>query len=171
MFLGDNAHLFQSEQECVVCPYQLGNLVVLHGLNKDGVAIDFHHDHDVLVASKRLGGELAGLVGEHCFAYHVHLGVHVVHFLAVEVEGVACFQWRRLCFGGPYIFFQMPLCGFSCIWVVLLDAVFSQHWPAHVVARFDGLDPSQFDQVSTDGVHPFDGLLSQWEIVGIVGLT
>ena len=59
MFLGDNAHLFQSEQECVVCPYQLGNLVVLHGLNKDGVAIDFHHDHDVLVASKRLGGELA----------------------------------------------------------------------------------------------------------------
>jgi hypothetical protein len=101
MFLGDNAGPFQLEQECVVCSYYLGILAVLHGLDKDGVTIGFHQ----LVASKRLGGELASLVGEFGFVYHVCLGVHIVHFLAVEVGGDACFQWRRLCFGGPYVFF------------------------------------------------------------------
>ncbi len=65
----------------------------------------------------------------------------------------------------------MLLCGLDCLRVVLFDVAFSQHWPAHVVACFDGFKPSQFDQVSTDSVHPFDGLLSQWEIVDTVGLT
>ncbi len=50
---------------------------------------------------------------------------------------------------------QMPLCGFNCFGVVLLDVAFSQHWPAHVVARFDGFEPSQFYWVSADGMHPF----------------
>jgi hypothetical protein len=61
-------------------------LVVLHGLDEDGVAINFHQHHDVLVAMKRLGGKLACLVGEHGFVYHVRLGVHVAHFLAMEGE-------------------------------------------------------------------------------------
>ncbi len=106
--------------------------------------------------------------------YHVRLGVHVVHFLAMEVGGVACFQLRRLCFCGPYVFsclVQMPLCGFHCLGVVLLDVKFSQYRPAHIVARVDDFKPIQFDWVSTDGVHPFDGLLSQWEIIDAVGLT
>jgi hypothetical protein len=64
MFLGNNVGPFQLEQECVVCPYHLGILMVLRGLDKDGIAIDFHHNHDVLVASKRMDGELAGLVGK-----------------------------------------------------------------------------------------------------------
>ncbi len=68
MFLGDNAGLFQSEQECIVCLYHLGILAVLHGLKKDGIPVDFHHNHDVLVATKRLNGELACLVREHGFA-------------------------------------------------------------------------------------------------------
>ncbi len=111
---------------------------------------------------------------ENMNSYHVRLGIHVVHFLAVEVGGVACFQRRRLFFGGPYIFsslVQRPLCSFNCLGVVLLDVAFSQHQPAHVVACFDSFEPSRFDRVSTDGVHPFDGLLSQWEIVDTVGLT
>ncbi len=104
MFLGDKSGPFQSEQECVACPYQLGVLAVLCGLDKDGVTIYFHYNHYVLVASKRLGGELASLVGEHGFAYHVRLGVHIMHFLAIEMGGVACFQWCHLSFGGPYVF-------------------------------------------------------------------
>ncbi len=93
MFLGDNAGPFELEQECVICPYHLGVLAVLHGLDKDGIAVDFHHNYDVLVATKRSDGELASLVGEHGFAYHVHLGVHVTHLLAMEMGGDACFQW------------------------------------------------------------------------------
>jgi hypothetical protein len=52
MFLGDNAGPFQSEQECIACPYHFGVLAVLHGHNKDGVAVNFHHNHDVLVATR-----------------------------------------------------------------------------------------------------------------------
>ncbi len=65
----------------------------------------------------------------------------------------------------------MALCGFDCLGVVLLDVVFSQHWPAQVVSCFACFEPSQFDWVSTDGVHPFDGLLVQWEMVDTAGLT
>jgi hypothetical protein len=46
MFLGDNAGPFESEEECVVCPYYLGILAVLHGFNEDGAAVNFHHNHD-----------------------------------------------------------------------------------------------------------------------------
>ncbi len=89
--------------------------------------------------------------------YHLHLGVHLTHFLAMEVGGVACFQWRRLNIGGLYVLsclVQMLLFGFDLLRVVILDIAFSQHQPAHVVGRFDGFEPSQFDRVSTDGVHP-----------------
>ncbi len=124
MFLRDNTGLFELEQECVLCPYHLGILAVLHEINKDGIAVYFYHNHDVLVTTKRLGGELACLVGEHGFAYHVRLGVHVVHLLAMEVGGAACFQWCCLKFGGPYILsclVQMPLCSFDCLGVVFLN--------------------------------------------------
>ncbi len=52
MFLGDNAGPFESEQECVICPYHLGILAVLHGFDKDGIPVDFRHNHDVFVSTK-----------------------------------------------------------------------------------------------------------------------
>ncbi len=113
----------------------------LHGFNKDGIAVDFHHNHDVFVATKRLDGELACSTGEHGFVHHVRLGVHITYLLAVEVGGVTCFQRCCLNFGGPYVFsclVQMPLCGFDCLEIVLLDIAFCQHWPVHVVFCLDG---------------------------------
>jgi hypothetical protein len=65
-------------------------LALLHGFNEDGVAVDFHHNHDAFVATERLDRELADLIGKHGFAYHVRLGVHIVYLLAVEVGGIAC---------------------------------------------------------------------------------
>jgi hypothetical protein len=165
VFLEDNAGPFESEQECVVCLYHLGILAVFHRFNEYGIAVDLHHNHDEFVAMKRLDGELACLVGEHGFAYHVHLGVHIAYLCSMEVGGVACFQQCCLNFGGLYVLsclVQMPLCSFDYLRIVLLDIVFSQHWPAHVVSRFDGFEPSQLTWVSTDGVHPFDGLLGRW---------
>ncbi len=165
MFLGDNAGLFESEQECVVYPYHFGILAVFHGFNEDGAAVDFYHNHDVFVAMKRSDGESTCLVGGHGFMYHVHLGVQIADLLAMEVGGVACFQWCCLNFGGPYVLsclVQVPFCGFGSLRIVLLDVAFCQHWPTHVVSRFDGFEPSQFDRVSTDGMHSFDGLLGIW---------
>ncbi len=144
MFLGDNASPFESEQECVVCLYHFVIFAVLHGFNKDGVAVDFHHDHDVFVAAKRLDGELACLVRKRGFSCHVRLGVHIAYFLAMEVGGVTCFQRCCLHFGGLFILFclvQMPLCSFDCLGIVFLDVAFSQHWPSHVVFHFDGFEP------------------------------
>ncbi len=81
------------------------------------------------------------------------------------MEGVACYQQCCLYFGGPYILsclVQVPLCSFGSFRIVLLDVAFCQHWPSHIVSRFDGFEPSRFDRVSTEGVHPFDGLLGRW---------
>ncbi len=91
MLLWDNACALQSYQECIVCSYHFLILAALHWLNKDGVTVDFHHDHYVLVASLRLRGELACLIGEHGFTYHVCLGVDILSFLTTELGGVACF--------------------------------------------------------------------------------
>jgi hypothetical protein len=74
--------------ECLVCLCHLGILLVLHGLDKDIIAINFHHNYDVLVSLERSDGELAGLVGEHGLAYHVCLGVHIAHFFSHG--GVRC---------------------------------------------------------------------------------
>jgi hypothetical protein len=64
----------------------------------------------------------------------------------------------------------MSLWCFNCLGIVLLDVAFIQHWPTHVVARFDGLEPSQFYWATTYGMHPFDGLFGRREIVDSVGL-
>jgi hypothetical protein len=40
---------------------------------------------------------------------------------------------------------QMPLCSLDCLRVVLLDVVFNQPQPAHIVALFDGFEPNRFD--------------------------
>ncbi len=145
MFLRDNTGPFESEQECLGCLHHLGILAVLHGFNKDGVAVDFHHNHDVFVAMKRADGELACLVGEYGFVYHIRLGVHIANLLAVEVVGAACFQRCCLNFGGPYIFsclVQMLLCSLDYLGILLLEVVVCQHRPAHVVSCFDGFEPS-----------------------------
>jgi hypothetical protein len=165
MFLGDNASPFESKQECTVFPYHLGILGVLHGFNEDGISVNFRHNHDVFVDTMRLDGELACLVEEHGFAYHVHLGVHIGYLLAMVVGGVTSFQRCCLNFSGPYVLsclVQMPLCGFDCLGIVLLDVAFCQLRPSYIVSWFDGFELSQFDRVSTDGVHPFDGLLGRW---------
>ncbi len=61
-------------------------LAALHGLNKDGVAVDFHHNHDVLVASLRAHRELTCFIGEHGFTYPVCFGGDVSNYLAWSWE-------------------------------------------------------------------------------------
>jgi len=79
--------------------YHLIILVTLHGLNEDGVAVDFHHNHDVLVATLRTRRESTCLIGEHGFAYTLCFCVDVSHFLSMELGGVTSFQRRWFGFG------------------------------------------------------------------------
>jgi hypothetical protein len=60
-------------------------------VDEDGVAVDFHHHHDIFIASLRSRMELARLVREHGFVYLVHFGVDITYFLAMELQGVTCF--------------------------------------------------------------------------------
>ncbi len=103
MLLGNNACLLQLEQECIVRAYHFLILAALHGLNKDGIAVNFHHNHDVLVALLRTRRKLTCSIGEHGFAYPVCFGVDVLNFLTVELGGVASFQRRCFGFGGAHV--------------------------------------------------------------------
>jgi hypothetical protein len=85
IFVGGTSGPFELVQECIICPYHLGILAVLHGFHVDGVAVNFCHNHDVFVSRKRLDGESACLVREHGFVYHVRLGVHIANLLAMMV--------------------------------------------------------------------------------------
>jgi hypothetical protein len=91
VFLWNNAHPFQLLEECVIRSYHLCILATFHGFNEDGVAVNFHHHHDIFVALLQSRRELARLVGEHGFAYLVCFGVDIAYFLAMESQGVACF--------------------------------------------------------------------------------
>ncbi len=97
MLLGNNACSLQSLQEWVVRAYHFLILAALHGFNKDGVAVNFHHNHAVLAALLRTRKELTCLIGEHGFTYPVCFGVDVLNFFTMELGGVASF--KRCCFG------------------------------------------------------------------------
>jgi hypothetical protein len=84
VFLWNNAHAFQSLEECIICLYHLRILATFHGFDKDGIAVDFYHHHDIFVALLQPRRELARLVGEHGFAFLVRFGVDIVYFLAME---------------------------------------------------------------------------------------
>ena len=67
---------------------ELGIFLVLDGFNKYCTAVDFDHDHDVLMASLGMGGEFACLVGKDDLSGVIHLGVDVAFFAAPELVGV-----------------------------------------------------------------------------------
>ena len=70
---------------------------VLERLHQDGIAINIHHVHDVLVALFESDGELARLVGKHCVANVLDFSVDVEHLLALQCCCV-CFL-QRICIG------------------------------------------------------------------------
>jgi hypothetical protein len=77
------------------------------------------------------------------------------------------FPWwiaRSFLFGS-----NVPLV-FQLSWGSTFGCWFIQHRPSHVVACFDGLEPSQFYWVTTYGMDPFDGLFGRREIIDTVGL-
>ena len=104
VFLWGNACLFQLIEEHIISPYYLRILATFHGFDKDGIAVNFNHHHDVFVALLQACRELAHLVGEHGFAYLVRFGVYITYLLAMELRCVACFELGRLFFGGVYVF-------------------------------------------------------------------
>ena len=62
MALWGDSCLFGSVEENEVHSLYLGVRSVLHWCDKCGVAVNFHHDHDVLLSSLRMEGEATSLV-------------------------------------------------------------------------------------------------------------
>jgi hypothetical protein len=65
----------------------------------------------------------------------------------------------------------VPLGCFNRVWVILLDILGGEEWPADKVSCLDGLEPSGFDRVATDSMHPLDGLFSGRQVIDTVCLA
>ena len=83
-----DAGTVETAHEGSVDANELDIFLVLDWLNEYGAAVDFNHDHDVLVASLGPGGEFACLVGKDGLSGVVHLGVDITYFAALELIGV-----------------------------------------------------------------------------------
>ena len=77
----NDACLLQAQHHCAVCSCKFCICAVLDGLYHDGIAINLHHENDILVASFGSGGELPGLFRKHCVAVVIYFSVDVPHFL------------------------------------------------------------------------------------------
>ena len=70
-------------------------------------------------------------------------------------------DWTRL--GGPGILpclVKMYFWGLTCLKIVLFDVRLGKHWLPLEIPGLDCLDPHGLDRITTDCVHPRDGLLS-----------
>jgi hypothetical protein len=110
--------------EGIVGSYHLVVLPAVHGLEQDGIAIDFDHHHDILVAPVRSGGELSGLVGKDGFTDIVDGGVDVLNFLTSQGGAVGLLERCSLVFCGADVLaglVEVPFWCFVGLGVVLGD--------------------------------------------------
>ena len=77
----NDSRLLQAQHHGAVLSCKFRVCAVLDGIYHDGIAINFHHDHDVLVASFLSGGELTSLFRKHCVADVIDFSVDVSHLL------------------------------------------------------------------------------------------
>ena len=145
--------------------------MLLEGIHKDGIAINLHHDHDVLVAAFGYCWELTGMIGKHCVANVVYFSVYVVHLLASKCCYVLFLPRLSPGLGQPYIFpgfIQMPFWCLGGLWIILGCVAFSEHRPTFKVSSLDGLDPRGFDWIYTHCVHPFDFFFCCGQVVDAI---
>ena len=91
---------------------------------------------DVIVALLRMRGELACLVSEDGVAHLVCCGVDIMDFAAAELVGVDFLEGRRFGFGRVDVLaclVEVTLGCFGRVWVILLDILGSEEWPADKV--------------------------------------
>ena len=66
---------------------------------------------------------------------------------------------------------EMPFRSFHGVCIVFLDVLGSKERPSYKISGLNSLEPSGFNRVTTDCVHPFDGMFSGGEVVDTVGLA
>jgi len=95
-----------------------------------------------------------------------------VNLASMELLCVAGFEWDGFGFGGTdERLVQMAFWGLYRFGIVLLDVASSGKWPADEVPRLHSFEPSSFDRIATDCMHPFNGLFGRGEVVNTVGST
>ena len=88
MFARCDSGPLEAEHQSRVCLGEFGIGAILDGLNKDGAAVDFHHNHDVFVAHLGALGKFACLVGKDGVAHVVYCCVDILDFASPELSGV-----------------------------------------------------------------------------------
>ena len=84
MFARLDAGTVEMGHEGSISSGELGIFAVLEWFNEYGAAVDFDHDHDVLMAGLGASGEFPCLVGEDGVSVVIHFGVDVTLLSATE---------------------------------------------------------------------------------------
>jgi hypothetical protein len=97
--LGEDASRVESVNQDLVGPYHFTGSPVLHGFNKNCIAVNLGEDHDVLVAAAGFLGESPRLVGVNflgCFILHVQYTIEDCAFFLGQACAVfhAKKHWR-----------------------------------------------------------------------------
>jgi hypothetical protein len=103
----------------------------------------------------------------------VDSGVDVLHFASLEEPRLEFLKLYSLGFGGADVLpclVEMAFRSFGSFRVVLMDVLNSQKRPTNKVLSLYRFEPRGFNRVTTDSMHPSDGLLSGWEVIHAVGL-
>ena len=100
---------------------------------KNGVAINFDHDHDILITTLQLCGKLSGLVHEDSFANVVDGSEDILYLLATKRGNVGLLKRNGFAFCGAYIFsclVHVALCSDVGLRIIFEDILLCEYWPA-----------------------------------------
>ena len=95
---------FETQHERSICPCELCIFTTAQRLDKNGIAIDLNHNHEILVAFLGPCRKLTSLVGKNGFTHIIHSRENIALLLATQCSSVREFQWHGLWLGGPHIF-------------------------------------------------------------------
>ena len=145
----------------MVCSRSFRIFANLQRFDENGIAVDFDHNHKILVAPLGFLEELSCLIRKNGFTDIVDLREEVSLFLSMQGSRIGNLEWEQRSFGAADVFsrlVQMSLWCFDCLWVIFRNIFCCEHRPADVIAGFDCLDPSRLDRKTAYRMHPSNRL-------------
>ena len=132
------------------------------GLNKNGVAVNFYHDHDVLHSALQIYTKTSRLIRVECSIKFDNLYIHIPLFPTTEVRLVDRSERDRVEPPGAKILalpHYVPRRRLIVLWVVPLDVLHIIKREPHKISGSTFREPSHCGRIAKAGVHPVYYLL------------